>query len=60
MGFSGDAFLVHLHYDLKNGKGFEADGLPSPFTNFERLNGPGWTRVKQGQVDSGDVVRQAN
>ncbi len=59
MGFSGDAFLVHLHYDLKSGKGFEAEGLPSPFNNFERLNGPGWTKVKHGQVDSGDVVRQA-
>lgn len=59
MGFSGDAFLVHLHYDLKSGPGFEADGLPSPFTNFERLTGAKWLTVKHGQVDSGDVVRSA-
>lgn len=58
MGFSGDAFLVHLHYDLKSGPGFKADGLPSPFNNFERLNGASWQQVKQGQVDSGDVVRR--
>lgn len=58
MGFSGDAFLVHLHYDLKNGAGFEADGLPSPFTDFERLQGSTWLKVKQGQVDSGDIVRR--
>lgn len=59
MGFSGDAFLLHLHYDLKNAPGFDAEGLPSPFDNFERLTGKGWLKVKQGQVDSGDVVRPA-
>jgi hypothetical protein len=59
MGFSGDAFLVHLHYDLKNGPGFAAEGLPSPFTGVERRNGKGWTRVEHGQVDSGDIVRRA-
>lgn len=58
MGFSGDAFLVHLHYDLKNGQGFEADGLPSPFNDFERRTGTGWTKVRQGQIDSGDIVRR--
>ena len=58
MGFSGDAFLVHLHYDLKNAPGFDADALPSPFNNFERQTGKGWLKVGQGQVDSGDVVRR--
>lgn len=58
MGFSGDAFLVHLHYDLKNAPGFDADALPSPFTNFERMTGKRWLKVKTGQVDSGDVVRR--
>ncbi|MTW09293.1 peptidoglycan DD-metalloendopeptidase family protein [Pseudoduganella eburnea] len=58
MGFSGDAFLVHLHYDLKDAPGFDADALPSPFNNFERLTGKRWLKVKQGQVDSGDVVRR--
>jgi murein DD-endopeptidase MepM/ murein hydrolase activator NlpD len=58
MGFSGDAFLVHLHYDLKDAPGFDADALPSPFNNFERLTGRRWLKVKQGQVDSGDVVRR--
>lgn len=58
MGFSGDAFLVHLHYDLKNDAGFDAEALPSPFNSFERLIGKSWLKVKQGQVDSGDVVRR--
>ncbi|HYD78248.1 MAG TPA: M23 family metallopeptidase [Paucimonas sp.] len=57
MGFSGDAFLVHLHYDLKTGPGFEAEGLPSPFHDFERLTGRNWRAVARGQVDSGDIVR---
>jgi murein DD-endopeptidase MepM/ murein hydrolase activator NlpD len=58
MGFSGDAFLVHLHYDLKTAPGFDADGLPSPFNHFERLTGDQWQKVKHGQVDSGDIVRR--
>ncbi|HEY5800484.1 MAG TPA: M23 family metallopeptidase [Burkholderiaceae bacterium] len=59
MGFSGDAFLVHLHYDLKNGPGFDADGLPSPFRHFERRTGAGWLKVRSGHIDSGDLVRPA-
>lgn len=58
MGFSGDAFLVHLHYDLKSGPGFDADGLPSPFNDFERLQGTGWLSVGHGHIDSGDIVRR--
>lgn len=57
MGFSGDAFLVHLHYDLKDGTGFDADALPAPFTGFERRSGAGWLKVSKGHVDSGDIVR---
>jgi len=59
MGFSGDAFLVHLHYDLKTGEEFDADGLPSPFHGYERLTGRQWRPVARGQVDSGDIVRPA-
>lgn len=59
MGFSGDAFLVHLHYDLKSGPGFDADGLPSPFNDCERLTGADWLEVKTGQVDTGDIVRRS-
>lgn len=59
MGFSGDAFLLHLHYDLKSGPGFDVDGLPAPFAEFERLVGSeDWLPVRQGQVDSGDMVRR--
>jgi len=53
------SFLVHLHYDLKSGPGFNADGLPSPFNDFERLTGADWLKVKTGQVDTGDIVRRS-
>ena len=43
---------------LQDAPGFDADALPSPFNNFERLTGKRWLKVKQGQVDSGDVVRR--
>jgi murein DD-endopeptidase MepM/ murein hydrolase activator NlpD len=59
MGFSGDAFLVHLHYDLKDAPGFDADALPSPFSGFERLIGKRWLKVERGHVDSGDIVRRS-
>ena len=55
MGFSGDAFLVHLHHqvqrDAKTG-----EGLPSSFENYRLFTGKGWTTVKRGTVDSGDVI----
>ena len=55
MGMSGDAFLVHLHYQLQSGPGFE-EGLPSYFANVRTKTGDGWSPVFTGPVDSGDVV----
>lgn len=56
MGFSGDAFLCHLHYDLKTGPAFQ-EGLPSAFSGFERFNGKAWVPAPNGAMDSGDVIR---
>jgi hypothetical protein len=58
MGFSGDAFLVHLHYQLQSDTQF-GEGLPSYFREFKRFNGTKWVAVKRGAVDSGDVVMTA-
>jgi murein DD-endopeptidase MepM/ murein hydrolase activator NlpD len=55
MGFSGDAFLVHLHYQLQSDAGF-GEGLPSYFRDFKRTVGATSVPVARGQVDSGDVV----
>ncbi|HXI11630.1 MAG TPA: M23 family metallopeptidase [Thermoanaerobaculia bacterium] len=56
MGFSGDAFLVHLHYQLQSNDNW-GEGLPSYFHDYERYVGGKFQPVKRGQVDSGDVVR---
>lgn len=56
MGFSGDAFLVHLHYQLQSNDHW-GEGLPSYFHDIERYLGGAFVPVQGGQVDSGDVVR---
>ena len=55
MGMSGDAFLVHLHYQLQSGPDFE-EGLPAYFSNIRVRTGEGWSAPFAGPVDSGDVV----
>ncbi|HET6431255.1 M23 family metallopeptidase [Dyella sp.] len=56
MGFSGDAFLVHLHYQLQRDANW-GEGLPSYFSDVERFDGSRFVPVADGQIDSGDVVR---
>jgi murein DD-endopeptidase MepM/ murein hydrolase activator NlpD len=55
MGFSGDAFLVHLHYQLQRDANW-GEGLPSYFHDYRRFVGDRFVPVAKGQVDSGDVV----
>lgn len=57
MGMSGDANMVHLHYQLQSGPELDAEGLPAYFVNFERRTTQGWERVRQGAADSGDMLR---
>jgi len=55
LGFSGDAFLAHLHYELQSDAKF-GEGLPSYFHDYKRLVGSKYVAVPTGQVDSGDVL----
>ena len=55
MGMSGDAFLVHLHYQLQSGPAFE-EGLPAIFEGVRVRTGDGWSAPYTGTVDSGDMV----
>ena len=56
MGMSGDAFLVHLHYQLQSGPAFE-EGLPAYFRDVRVKTGQAWSAAYTGPVDSGDLVR---
>jgi hypothetical protein len=56
MGMSGDAFLVHLHYQLQSGPKWE-EGLPAYFANVQANTGGAWSPANTGPVDTGDVVR---
>jgi murein DD-endopeptidase MepM/ murein hydrolase activator NlpD len=58
MGMSGDAFLVHLHYQHQSGPRFE-DGLPAYFKHVRVRTGNGWTKPFDGPVDSGEVILSA-
>ena len=58
MGMSGDAFLVHLHYQVQSGAGFE-EGLPAYFEDVRVRTGGGWSAPFDGPVDSGMVVQPA-
>jgi|CXWL01.1.fsa_nt_gi hypothetical protein len=56
MGMSGDAFLVHLHYQLQSDASF-GEGVPSYFENVRlRTGAASWIPIPGGQVDSGDVL----
>ena len=59
MGMSGDAFLVHLHYQLQSGAGLDKEGLPAVFNDVQFATGNGWSPPTASTVDSGDVVRSA-
>ena len=58
IGFSGDAFTVHLHYQLQAGPEFDVEGLPSVFHDFTRVLGARRVRVRRGTIDTGDVVER--
>ena len=59
MGMSGDAFLVHLHYQLQSGDGFDNEGWPAIFNDVQFATGNGWSTPAASAVDSGDIVRTA-
>ena len=59
MGMSGDAFLVHLHYQLQSGAGLDREGLPAVFDDVQVATGRGWSQPLKRTVDSGDIVRSA-
>ena len=59
MGVSGDAYLPHVHYELRTAAEVNANGLPAYFRDYVRILGSRRIRVARGAVDSGDVVENA-
>ncbi|HVF17258.1 MAG TPA: hypothetical protein VNA21_10110, partial [Steroidobacteraceae bacterium] len=59
VGMSGDAALVHLHYQMQVAPGF-SDGVPSRFGAFTRKSGSEWRKIAAGQIGTGDIVRDAS
>lgn len=61
VGMSGDAYLPHVHYELRDGKGASfgaepVEGLPARFGNFRRVLGKRLEAVALGSIDSGEYV----
>lgn len=56
IGYSGSVFTVHLHYELRRGPQFDVDGLPSRFRGVERWLGARREPVKDGFIETGDVL----
>ncbi len=59
VGASGSALFPHLHFELQNGPGTDAEGLPSTFVNFDRLLGSNRQHVRSGLVSSGELLDTA-
>jgi murein DD-endopeptidase MepM/ murein hydrolase activator NlpD len=56
IGYSGSVFTVHLHYELRRGPTFDVDGLPSRFRGVERWLGDRRVPVKDGFIETGDIL----
>lgn len=57
IGFSGDAFISHLHYMLMAGPDFlHADGLPSCCRNLLRIPQAAGLHPNGEPIDTGDFV----
>lgn len=60
VGFSGDTFLPHLHYQIMDGIDERTSrGLPSYFNDFMRVLGSTSVPVTHGQIDSGDIIENS-
>jgi hypothetical protein len=55
-GASGDAYIPHLHYELRTAAGIDADGLPAYFRGLRRVVGARALAVASGPIDSGEIV----
>ena len=57
IGASGSAFFPHLHFQLQDGPNLDAEGLPSYFSDFERVLGKRLVRRRRASIDTGEIVQ---
>jgi hypothetical protein len=55
-GASGTSLFPHLHYQLVDRPGIDAEGLPARFDGVVRLLGSTRKAANDGWIDSGDLV----
>jgi hypothetical protein len=55
-GASGDAYIPHLHYELRRSAGVDGEGLPSYFRGLRRVVGARAIALPTGPIDSGEIV----
>jgi murein DD-endopeptidase MepM/ murein hydrolase activator NlpD len=61
IGFSGDTFVPHLHYQIMDGPDERLSrGLPSYFRDFQRILGSRMVQVARGEIDSGDFIENSS
>jgi murein DD-endopeptidase MepM/ murein hydrolase activator NlpD len=57
VGFSGNATFPHLHYAVMSSQKVPvAEGIPSYFANYKLYKGKNYAPIKEGRIDSGDIV----
>jgi hypothetical protein len=57
IGASGSAHFPHLHFQLQDGPGANAQGLPSYFDGYSRLLGARKVPRNGATVDTGEIVQ---
>ena len=60
VGFSGDSLFPHLHFNVTDGAVYPSQGVPSYFKHFVRILGVRKVSIVFGQVDTGDLIKDAN
>jgi hypothetical protein len=55
-GASGDAYIPHVHVELRRAAGVDGEGLPAYFRGLRRVVGARAIALPTGPIDSGEIV----
>jgi hypothetical protein len=55
-GASGDAYIPHVHVELRRTAGVDGEGLPAYFRGLRRVVGARAIALPTGPIDSGEIV----